>query len=71
MQGLAHFLEHMLFLGSDAYPHPSDIRKVDTIASLFSYGPVHAESTLVTFRVSMAGAHEAGNVPVSGCQCIH
>lgn len=29
-QGLAHFLEHMLFLGSEAYPHPEDIRKVLT-----------------------------------------
>ena len=29
-QGLAHFLEHMLFLGSEAYPHPDDIRKVLT-----------------------------------------
>jgi predicted Zn-dependent peptidase len=27
-QGLAHFLEHMLFLGSEQYPHPQDIKNV-------------------------------------------
>ena len=58
-QGLAHFLEHMLFLGSEAYPHPENIRKVLTSLGMSQLADANAytdfRSTVYTLSAPTVG----------------
>jgi hypothetical protein len=61
-QGLAHFLEHMLFLGSEAYPHPENMRKVLTSLGMSQLADANAytdfRSTVYTLSAPTVGTSE-------------
>ena len=61
-QGLAHFLEHMLFLGSEAYPHPEDIKKVLTRLGMSQLADANAytdfRSTVYTLSAPTYGTSD-------------
>ena len=61
-QGLAHFLEHMLFLGSEAYPQSQDIKNVLTKLGMSQLADANAytdfRSTVYTLSAPTYGTCE-------------
>ncbi|CAE7654494.1 Ide [Symbiodinium sp. CCMP2592] len=59
VQGLAHFCEHMLFLGTEQYPEESSFDTYLTANSGFSNAFTEAEDTCFFFSCSTAGLRSA------------
>lgn len=58
-EGLAHFLEHMLFMGTDKYPEVDDYRNFIQAHGGWSNAGTGGESTGYYFQVEQAHLHEA------------